>query len=123
MTATIPAVAAPPVRTLTPVIDCPQCVWTDFGATGLDRDFRREWSHAIHAAGTQAVQEPLILAWRKRGYAVELVCHHTHDRVGEPAVPIEVLHAVAQEAVDGVPDEELVFRANLVDEYAAWGDR
>lgn len=112
-----------PVRTLTPVIDCPECVWNDFGAMGLDRDFRREWSNALHHAGAEAVREHLVKAWRKRGYRVELVCHHLHNALGEPAVPIEVLHAVAQEAVDGVEDEELVARADLEAEYAAWGER
>jgi hypothetical protein len=111
------------IRTLTPVIDCPACVWNDFGATGLDADFVREWSTAIHAAGTQAVQEPLLLAWRKRGYAAELVCHHVHVKVGAISAPIDVQHAVAQEAVDAVGGGELVYRANLVDEYAAWGER
>lgn len=118
-----PTVAVPPLRTLTPVIDCPACVWNDFGATGLDGDFVREWSHAIHAAGTQAVQEPLLLAWRKRGFAAELVCHHVHAKLGKIAAPIDVQHAVAQEAVEAVEGEELVFRANLVDELAAFNDR
>lgn len=123
MTATFPAVATPPVRTLTPVIDCPSCVWNAFGSTGLDMDFQREWSHALHAAGAQAVQEHLIQAWRKRGYLAELVCHHAHIKRGEPAVPQEVLDAVAQEAVEQVSGEELLARADLVDEYERWMER
>lgn len=74
--------STPPVRTLTPVLDCPECVWNDFGATGLDLDFVREWSSAIHAAGAEAVRPHLITAWRKRGYLAELVCHHTCAKVG-----------------------------------------
>lgn len=112
--------STPPVRTLTPVVDCPECVWNDFGATDLDADFVGLWSFALHAAGAEAVREHLILAWRKRGYVAELVCHHVHARVADPDVPVEVLHAVAQEAVDAVAGEELLARADLVDEYQQW---
>lgn len=132
MTATLPAVSDTQIpndtmldshRTLIPIVDCPECVWNDFGAIDLDADFVREWSASIHAAGAEAVREHLILAWRKRGYVAELVCHHAHVKHGEPQVPEEVLHAVWQEAVDAVQGEELVWRAGLVDEYAQWGDR
>lgn len=112
-----------PVRLLTSVVDCPECVWNDFGATGLDRDFVREWSSAIHAAGAEAVRPHLITAWRKRGYLAELVCHHTCAKLGAPSVPVEVLHAVAQEAVDQVDGGELLARADLEGEYAKWGER
>lgn len=123
MTATIPDTVSVAIRTLTPVIDCPTCVWNDFGASGLNIDFTREWSHAIHATGAEAVREHLLKEWRKRGYHAELVCHHEHVRIGDPTVPIEVLWAVAQEAVDAVEDEELLARADLEAEYAAWGEQ
>lgn len=110
-------------RTLIPVVDCPECVWNDFGATGLDADFVREWSHALHAAGAEAVRTHLIRAWRKRGYLAELVCHHTCAKLGAPQVPVEVLHAVAQEAVDAVDGYELLARADLEAEYAQWSER
>lgn len=111
-----------PTRTIT---DCPECVWRDFGATGLDRDFAREWSHTLHSVGAQAIQEPLIQAWRRRGVVAELVCHHTHKRLGtDPVgVSVETCHEVWQEAVDAVSGEELVFRAGLTDQYAAWVQR
>lgn len=122
MTAIAPA-APDSRRALTQIVDCPQCVWSDFGAPGLDRDFRSEWTHALDGAGTQAVREHLISAWRKRGYHVELVCHHLHQAAGEMDVPIQLCHQVWREATDMVADDELVFLADLVDQYAAWGDR
>lgn len=123
MTAVFPAVTVPPGNTLTPVVDCPECVWNDFGATGLDRDFVREWSHALHAAGAEAVRTHLIRAWKRRGYLAELVCHHVHVKRGESEVPEQVLHAVAQEAVDAVDGYELLARADLEGAHAQWGER
>lgn len=118
-----PVQDVPPVRTLTQIVDCPACVWNDFGATGLDGDFVREWSFALHSAGAELIRPQLTLAWRKRGYHAELVCHHLHKALGEIAAPTEVCHEVWQEAVDQITGAELVFAAGLVDEHAAWGDR
>jgi len=119
-----PVVPAQQTRTLTQIVDCPACVWSDFGARDdLDGDFVREWSFALHSAGTEVVRPHLVQAWRRRGYHAELVCHHLHTALGEISAPTEVCHQVWQEAVDAVSGVELVFAAGLVDEHAAWGDR
>jgi hypothetical protein len=122
VTATLPPLSD--TRVLLPVIDCPECVWNDFGARDLDWGFASLWSHTLHAAGAEAVREYLIRAWRKRGYDAELVCHHVHIQAGDSPVDVKVLHAVAQEAVDAVTGGELLARAGLESEYAEWmGER
>jgi hypothetical protein len=118
MTATV---GLPP---LTRVLDCPRCVWRDFGAIGLG-SFADRWRDRLDEAGRELIRRPLVEAWRKRGYLVALVCHH--DCAADPGSlddpPRELFTAVRQAAANTVQSEELVYAADLVDAYRAFADR
>jgi hypothetical protein len=100
------------------VIDCPRCAWRDFGATQLG-SFGSMHRERLDEAARELIRRPLIEAWRRRGFRVQLVCHH--DCAADPGAvddpPDEVFIAVRQEAADAVEDAELVFAAGLTDEY------
>jgi hypothetical protein len=107
----------------TKVADCPACTWTQFAATAeLDPAFVKEYRAAIDEGGTELIRRPLIEAWRRRGYRVDLLtwagCIATSSLPDDP--PDAVYDAVHQEAADAITADALVHEADLVDQLAAW---
>lgn len=93
------------IPTLALATDCPRCAWRDFGATDLDRDL---------------IRQPLIDAWRRRGYHVTLLCHHDcaadPESVDDP--PAGIYIEVRGEAAEEVPwGADFAAAAGLTEEY------
>ena len=120
-----PSLAEPSIAHVRAVVtDCPRCAWRDFGATGLDRDFAREYRADLDTAGEEAIRQPLLAAWRRRGYVARLVDHRDCGLPGSDDDPTDELYiAVRQEAADQVTGEELAYAAGLIEEHAAWSER
>lgn len=121
----IPTGTLDSIPTLALATDCPRCAWRDFGATGLDRDFFGRHEDRLNETGRELIRQPLIDAWRRRGYHVTLLCHHDcaadPESVDDP--PAGIYIEVRQEAANEVPwDTEFADAAGLTDEYRR-GDR
>lgn len=112
------------IPTLALAVDCPSCAWRDFGATGLG-GFVDEHPDRLDDTGRELIRQPLINAWRRRGYRVTLLCHHdcAADAQSADDPPAGIYIEVRQEAADEVPfGADFAAEAGLEAEYVVWGN-
>lgn len=104
------------------ILDCPACVWDDFGATGLNPAFARAHRGRLDIAGTELVRRPLIRAWRQRGYHASLISIEgcRAGLASREYPPRDVCDAIRQEAANAITADELVYEADLVEALAQW---
>lgn len=107
------------------VTDCPRCAWRDYGVTGLD-SFGAQYPVRLDETGRELIRQPLIDAWRRRGYDAVLVCQHNcvEDARCDGDPDDEVYVEVRQEAADQLPyGADFAAAAGLETEYMAWGEQ
>jgi hypothetical protein len=111
---------APAPPTVVTVYDCATVAWDEYGAVCLGEfgDLHRD---EFNDAGRELIRQPLIAAWRKRGYKVKLIERNDFYAMPEDAdgPSNETCWAVWQEAADAVDSDALLAFTDLTHEYTA----
>jgi hypothetical protein len=106
--------------TVVTVYDCARVVWDEYGAVCLG-ELGDKYRDEFNDAGRELVRQPLITAWRKRGYKVKLIERDDFYSIPEDAdgPTSELCQQVWQEAADAVHSDELLAFTDLTHEYEA----